>query len=230
MEPDAISLDIGQLTLFETTEASRARLELFPAVWGAADALTSPEESVRRTGLEDLSRLGAARFSPLVVYVLATRLTEPNLAMRAQVVRLLAQVFQPDAEGKHAPAQVRLTLGQALAQMRTRQVFALLQAAEAEADIRSAVVRLLGECSYAGNHLVDIFGNRSLPMWARQLSIAMCGEVGFLSTLPALERLAARLEARQNGQQSMPFLSKDPGDELQLLPTLRKAIEHLKAP
>ena len=230
MDADSFPLDMGQLALFEAAEASRARLELYPAVWGAADALTSPDETLRRNGLEELSRLGAARYSPLVVYVLATRLSEANLEMRVKVVELLAQVLLPDAEGKYAPHPVRLTLGQSLAQMRTRQVFALLQAVEAAPQAWDAVVRLLGECSYAGNHLAEIFSNRSLPMWARKMSIAMCGEVGFLSSLPSLERLAGRLEARQSGQQSMPFLPKDAGDEMELLPVLRQAIERLHAP
>lgn len=230
MDADSFSLELNQLTLFETTQPSQGRLELFPAVWGAADALTSPEEAIRKSGLAELRRLGAARFSPLVVYVLATRLNEPNLQLRAEIVKMLAQVLQPDAQGKYAPDQVRLTLAQSLAQMRTRQVFALLQAVETDPDVQTAVIRLLGECTYGGNHLVDIFNNRSLPMWARKLSILMCGEVGFVSTLPALERLAGRLEARQNGQQSMPFLPKDVGDETTLLPVLRQAIERLKAP
>lgn len=230
MDADSFSLELNQLTLFETTESSQARLELFPAVWGAADALTSPDETVRRNGLVELSRLGAARFSPLVVYVLATRLNEPNLELRIEVVKLLAQVLQPDSHGKYAPDHVRLTLSQSLAQMRTRRVFALLQTIEADLNVQPAVVRILAECTYGGNHLVDIFSNRSLPMWARKLSIIMCGEVGFVSTLPALERLAGRLEARQNGQQSMPFLPKDSGDEIGLLPVLRQAIERLKAP
>jgi predicted O-linked N-acetylglucosamine transferase (SPINDLY family) len=230
MDADPFSLELSQLTLFETAASSQARLELFPAVWAAADALTSPDEATRRTGLAELSRLGAARFSPLVVYVLATRLNEPDLPMRAQAARLLAQVLQPVADGKYAPDNVRLTLKQALAQMRTRQVFALLQAVEADAEVQPCVVTLLGECSYAGNHLVDIFSNRSLPMWARKLSIVMCGEVGFLTALPALERLAGRLEARQNGQQSMPFLPKDSGDKGELLPILKQAIARLRAP
>ena len=67
-------------------------------------------------------------------------------------------------------------------------------------------------------------------MWARKLSIVMCGEVGFLTALPALERLAGRLEARQIGQQSMPFLPKDSGDESKLLPALKPAIGRLRAP
>jgi len=203
---------------------------MIPAVWSAADALTSPEVSVRASGLVQLSQLGAARFSPLVVYVLATRLNEPDVALRAQVVNLLAQVLIPDAQGEAAPDNVRRTLSQSLAQMRTRQVFALLQVAENDADTKGAVVRLFGECTYAGNHLVEIFSNRSLALCARKMAIWMCGEVGFLSTTPALERLAGRLEIRLSGQQSMPFLPKDTGDELELLPLLRKAIERLRAP
>lgn len=229
MDVDPLSLDLRQLALFEA-QTSRGRLELIPAVWSAADALTSAEASVRGGGLEQLSLLGAARFSPLVVYVLATRLNEPDVELRAQVVKLLAQVLLPDAQGEIAPDNVHRTLSHALAQMRTRQVFALLQVAEHVADTRAAVVRLMGECTYAGNHLVEIFTNRSLALWARKMAIWMCGEVGFLSSLPALERLAGRLEIRLSGQQSMPFLPNDNGDELELLPLLRKAIERLRAP
>ena len=229
MAADSFSLDLRQLTFFEA-QTNRERLELIPAVWGATDALTSPESSVRGTGLEQLSLLGAARFSPLVVYVLATRLNEPDMELRAQVVKLLVQVLLPDAQGESAPLDVRSTLGQSLAQMRTRQVFALLEVAENFPDAKEAVVRLLGECTYAGNHLVEIFTNRGMAMWVRKMAIWMCGEVGFLSSLPALERLAGRLEIRLSGQQSMPFLPNDHGGELELLPVLRQAILSLRAP
>ena len=229
MQADSFSLDFRQLTLFES-ENSRASLELIPAVWSAADALTSPEASVRSSGLEQLGMLGAARFSPLVVYMLATRLNEPELELRAQVVKYLAQVLLPDALGELAPEHVRLTLSQSLEQMRTRQVFALLEVAEHVPESQTAVVHLLGECTYAGNHLVEIFSNRGLPLWVRKMAIGMCGEVGFLSTLPALERWVGRLETRLNGQQSMPFLPNAHGDELELVPFLRQAIERLRAP
>lgn len=229
-DPNSASLEMEQLSLFGNPESSAGLLELFPAVWQATDALASPDVTVRCTGLEQLSLLEAARFSPLVVYVLASRLTEPSLALRAKVVELLAQVLKPAADGKAAPEAVRQTMGQALRQMRTRQIFALLEVAEHHPEGRDSVVSLLGECSYTGNHLVDILNNRSLPFWVRKMSIRLCGEVGFLATLPALERLAGRLEGRLNGQQSMPFLPKDAGNETELLPLLRQAIERLQAP
>ena len=61
-------------------EESSGTIELFPAVWGALEDLTKEDVNVRRSALEELIELDAARFSPVVSYILVTKVVEPNSA------------------------------------------------------------------------------------------------------------------------------------------------------
>ena len=81
----------------------------------------------------------------------------------------------------------------------------------------------------AGSNLAEIFSDRDAPLPIRRQAIHSVGQVGFLDAIPALVRLAARLEARRNGQQSMPFAPPDPQqDEGELLPEIQKTLGLLR--
>jgi hypothetical protein len=56
------------------------------------------------------------------------------------------------------------------------------------------------------------------------------GTVGYLEAIPALERLAARLEARLSGQQAMTFAPPSQSEENELLPIVRSVLHLLQAP
>ena len=88
-----------QPTLFDMPDSATGLLELFPAVWTAAENLIAPEIEQRRLALEELERMGALRFSVLVVYLLATRLEEPDLPLRVKILELLGELLLPDAPG-----------------------------------------------------------------------------------------------------------------------------------
>jgi HEAT repeat protein len=218
-----------QPLLFDLEE-STAKIELFPSVWTASEGLTSPHSGVRRDALEQLLNLNAPRFSPLVAYLLASRLTDPEIAFRAMIVKTLGDVLSPDENGHPAPEKVRQTLSAYLAQMRTRHTFALLQALVEDPSLEKHVANLLNACPYAGNHLADILSDRRSPLSVRKQAGRMIGRVGFLDAIPALERLSSRLEARLNGQRSMPFAPASPQEELDLLPIIQTAMMLLRAP
>jgi hypothetical protein len=230
MDFDPLQLNILQPALFDLDEASLGSIELFPAVWGAAESCAHPEPQVRAEGLQRLEALGAARFSPLVAYLLSTRLVEPDTALREKVVRLLASVLRPDANGTTAPPAVRQTLRYALSQMRTRSIFALLELAERFPHRLNDSALLLSSCSYAGVHLGAILGDRSVNLPIRILAARMIGMVGYLDALPQLERMAARLQVRLAGQQAMPFAPVDEQDEVALLPAVQEALALLREP
>ena len=211
-------------------EESIAKIELFPEVWIAAEGLTSPHPAVRRDSLELIQELQAPRFSPLVAYLLATRLTDPEIAFRSQVVKILGEVLDQDEYGKPAPENVRQTLIAYLSQMRTRHTFALLQVLTQDPSLDRYVANLLNTCPYAGNHLADILTDRKTPLEIRKQAGRMIGRVGFLDALPALEKLAKRLEARLNGQRSMPFAPLSAPEEMDLLPIIQTALTLLRAP
>ena len=230
MEVDSMAPRVVQPALFEIGSTSVGILELFPDVWAACEALSNPDDDIRRSGLERLAEIGAARLSPLVVYLLATRLSDPELDLRARTAQILGDVLAPDAEGNTAPAEVLTALKEHLSQMRTRQVFALLQISAAQPECEPQVARLLNACAYAGVHLTEILASRKAPIEIRKQAARFIGLVGYLDALPSLERIVTRLEGRLKGQQAMPFVPPAGVDELDLLPEAQSALAMLQAP
>jgi hypothetical protein len=229
MGMDPLSFNFSQPTLFDFNEPSSGAMELFPTVWGAVEDLVSPEIATRRAGLETLVEMGAPRLSPLIAYLLATRLTDPDLDLRTCVVQVLSEVLEPDEQGHSAPEAVSRVLRAYLSKIRVRPIYALLEVVEADASMDRPIARLLNCCPYGGTHLATILTERKLEVRIRQKAAHMVGLVGFLDTLPTLERLATRLQARLNGQQSMPFAPVDVPDESALLPDVQSALVLLKA-
>ncbi len=84
--------------------------------------------------------------------------------------------------------------------MRTRQIFALLQVIEFDKSAEEAVSSLLSYCSFAGGHLAQILSNRTAPLSIRRQAAHFIGRIGYLDALPALERLASRLESRRDDE------------------------------
>jgi len=227
---DSFSLNLAQPVLFEYAPIATGAVELFPAVWSAAEDLTSPDVATRRDGLNRLQILGAPRLSPLVTYLLATRLVDPDLEVRSQVLRLLGDLFAPDQQGHSAPDEVRRHLSGYLVQMRTRAVFALLEVTTADPSLERHVFHLLRACPFASSQLVDILSEKQNPLAIRKQAAHFLGTVGFLDAIPALERLVSRLEIRRNGQQMMTFATACVPDETELLPAVQEALALLKAP
>lgn len=231
MDPDTLYLTPLQPTFFDVIETSSGLIELFPAVWSAAEGLISPDARTRITAFDRLLELGAPRLSPLISYLLATRIIEPDLPLRCRIVRALGDLLVLDEHGHQAPEAVRRYMIAYLAQMRTRPIFCLLQVAIADPSLEAHVTRLLNTCPHAGGHLAEIFSDRGASLPLRQQAVHFVGLVGFLDAIPALERLAARLEARRNGQQSMPFAppSGPQQNESDLLPEIHKTLGLLRA-
>lgn len=225
-----IPADISQPSLFEIGESSTGMIEFFPQLWGIAEMLVSSDTTGKREALAQIEEIDAARFSPLVAYLLTTFLDDPDMALRAVIVRILGRVLGPDAKGRAAPDNVRHCLYQELSQMRTRRVYALLQVSREVEALAPEIGRLLNTCSYAGTHLADIAVSRKNPLVIRREAIKYIGRVGYLDALPSLERLSSRLEARQNGQQTLPFAVPGDEDESDLLPDLRATLNVLRSP
>jgi HEAT repeat protein len=198
-------------------------------VWSAAEALTSLEPEARRKGLDRLEEMHAARFSPLVAYLVTTRLTDPDMDIRGQAVRMLSAVLVPDKHGSLAPADVRRRVLAVMAQMRTRRIYALLELASRSPDCEAAVTSLLNACPYAGTHLADILTSKKTPLFIRREAASLIGRVGYLDAIPVLERLITRLASRLSGQQSMPFAPAGGYEETALLPDVQAALDRLRS-
>jgi hypothetical protein len=231
MDADIIFTPSVQPAFIEVAETSIGVAELFPAVWNAAEGLTSPITRIRSEALDRLLELGAPRLSPLVAYLLATRLIDPDISLRYRVIQILGELLALDEQGRLAPEPVRRHLSGYLAQMRTRNIFALLEVAVSDPRAEPHISRLLNACPFAGNHLAEILADRNITLPIRQQAAYFIGRVGFLDALPTLERLAARLGTRLSGQQSMPFAPPPSGqDESELLPVVQNALRLLRFP
>jgi hypothetical protein len=220
--------DIEQLSLFGSEAGSRGLLEIFPAVWSACEEVIAPDASLRSRGIHQLRETGAARLSPLVAYVLSTRITDPDLTVRAGVVEILGDLFLPDDEGRYASMKVRQVMTWNLGAMRTRQIFALVEVVALYPHLASQAGQLLNACSYAGKHLVDIMWARNNALDIRRQAIHLIQTVGYLDAIPDLERLETKLEMSQEGQQSMPFAPALEGPDGELLPIIKLALETLR--
>ncbi len=230
MELDDLILNPSQPTLFDLGESSQGMVELFPAIWQLSEAVFSPEVAVRRTAVQQIVDTDAARILPLVAYLLATRITEKDIDIRTEVIYALSDILLPDEAGLPPSEPVRQCLSAYMAQMRTRQIYALLQVLPKRPDLEQGVARLLNACPYAGNQLADILTSRKAPLDIRRHAVRLIGLVGYLDAIPALERQLARLESRLNGQQSMSFAPVDMVEDAVLIPDIRRALAFLRSP
>jgi hypothetical protein len=222
-------IPILQLPLFIYGESITNVLELFPVVWKATEALTSPDIASRQRGIDALVEVGAQRVSPLVAYMIATCLSDPDINLRKRVVYILADLLFSDLNGRQSPDEVREVVTNYLHQMREATVFDLLEVSAADQNADSSIYHLFNACPYAGKYLADILTQWKNPLLIRQKAIYFIGQVGYLEALPALERLFNRLEARQNGQYLMDFAPPSSKSDDDLLPYLRIAANQLRA-
>lgn len=219
-----------QPPLFDLGETTTGIAEFFPRVWSAAEGLTKTDIDVRKESLKFIGESNVARISPLVVYLLSTKISDPDIKIRAQIVRVLGDVLSPDIDGNPAPDEVRYNLINHLSQMRTRQIYALLQVLVYDGSMEPQVAKLFNACPYAGTHLTDIVSSRKTPIDIRLKAVILIGRVGFVEAISPLERLLTRLESKLNGQQSLPFAPKTDTEETNLIPSIHATLILLRSP
>jgi len=169
------------------------------------------------TGFQRLVEYDAIRQLPLVAYLLTSRLAEADIEFRNQIVKQLGSIVGSIGSGAGPIQSVEDTLVDQLSEMRTRQVFALLQVSIYDMTSQGYVANLLSYCSYAGTHLAEILSNRSAPAEVRKQAAHYIGEIGYLDALPVLERMASRIENRGNDE------------DARMLPALQNAVQLLTA-
>jgi hypothetical protein len=227
MDKETLQVSLSQPALFDFTRTTRGAVELFPEVWGAMEDLVSPKSSLRLSAIERLDQLGAPRLSGLVAYLLATRLTDPDLTVRMRIIRVLVGVFTPDEHGQLAPEAVKGVLSVYLSDLDPWTISCLVEASIFEPPAITHIARLLNYCPDAASHLVEILTDRKASLEKRRRAVELIGKVGYLEAVPALERLQGRLAARLRGQQSMPFAPPPTPDEAELLPIVEHALSLL---
>ncbi len=218
-----------QIAFLNDEHIASGAAELFPAVWQALEGIASPRVADRHKFLDQLLELDAHRHSPLVAYVLATRLIDPDIRFRMRVIETLGDLLAPMA-GERPPENVRGHLKGHCSVMGRGTVLAVLEASEVDLSIGTQIAALFTLCSHVGAVLVEIMMERRISVSLRRQAINYIGRVGFIDAIPQLERLAERLESRSNGQRRMPFAPPSEPDEASLLTSVQTALEMLKEP
>jgi hypothetical protein len=228
MFPDLPQPVSPQPTLFQFDESFES-IELFPEVWSALEDFTRSDVKLRAEGLERLIELDAPRRSPVVAYILTTKITEQNLKLRARIIEAIGSILSSSRNGSYTPSEIRSSLHLYLSSFRTRQIYAILQVSAQYETHERHVVELLNSCPYAGNHLLHILKDTKIPIDVRKQAAIMIGKVGYLNTIPALERYAGRIESRLYGQKAMYFAPQGSTTESNLLPYVIEALSQLHA-
>jgi HEAT repeat protein len=230
MDLDKVFVKPSQPPLLDFDDSSNGMVELFPRVWQLLEAAISPDVNMRRFAMKELVEMEAVRLLPLIAYFIATRITDPDVDTRALVVYAISDALLPDDQGKPPDETVRQNLLLYLSQMRTRQIYAIIQVLPKYPNLELDVARLLNACPYAGNQMSDILASRKASLEIRRCAIRMIGLVGYLDAVPALERLLARLESRLHGQTTMSFAQVDMVEDAELIPDIRRSLAFLQSP
>lgn len=200
--------------------------------WTAGEMFVSPHVEERRRGFAILCGADHTRASPLTAHLLASRLAETDLALRAQIVQALADYYElRDRQYRFGP-EVRALVTGALRSFDRPQTLALLELYHAG---RAGAVRLRPEgllrvferIPGASGLLTRLGGDRGLSVSLRQAAIEMIGHVGYVDARPALEGLLLRIEGRRAGQLTMLFAPSDWPEDEALLPALKETLRLL---
>lgn len=216
-----------QLGFLELDKTITGTAELFPTVWRALEGIASPDVEERNSSLDILVESDAPRLSPLVAYVLATRLIDPDIKFRARVIKTLGNVIAP-VDGDPPSSAVRQHLKAHCKVIGRGTVLAVLEVAAVDPSIELAVVAIFNLCSHAGAILTDLISDRKVPVSLRKQAIEYIGRVGFIEAIPHLERLDDRLTARSNDQKRMPFAPPSDLDESTLIIPIQTTLTLLR--
>ena len=224
------SIGINQQHTLSFEKASNGLVDDLSVIWRAAEALTSPNLEARKAGFDRLVKLRAHFQYPLVAYLFATRLADPDLKFRSHIVRTVVELLRAQEAGNHVLEAARIRLADTISQMRIRQIFALLQGSDTGLSNDDDVAIILNYNPYAGDHLCSILSDWHAPINIRKKAVIFIERVGFVDALPVLERVASRLLSRYSDKQMSLWELADGNGEASLLPVVENALGVLRAP
>lgn len=198
--------------------------------WSAAEKFVSPAPQARREALAILVADRDLLFSPLVGFLLVSRIDEPELSLREQIACALARCFEADDLLSATPKETRDYLATLLRRAGRPQVERLLEIFGDGVGRRSAraVVTLLDRIPEAPTLLTKIAADRLAPFATRFAAILTLGELGAMGALPALEGLQTRIEGQRAGQMAMTFAPPSTPEDDKLLEALKTTITTLR--
>jgi len=217
MKPDPLTLKVEQTDLSNLQKTGDSDLLSPTEIWEAAEAFSSPDLLHRVTGIGQLLAGDALYEYPLVVYLLSTRITEPDIELRSHIVKALGSLVDSSEQVKLPKDEVQQTLFESLRSMQSREILAILEVAIYARSAERSVFNLIGGCSMAGDYLSKILADRTITLDIRCQAARVIGEMGFMEALPIVERLVQRLESRGSDE------------EIYLLDLLKRDIDLLNA-
>lgn len=211
---------------------TRLPQRVVPAVdpWVAGEMFFSPHVQERRRGLALLLGSEATRRSPLVPQLLWARVDEPELGLRAQVIRALSDYFEVRERQYRYPPEVRAVVVGCLRKFDRPHWLALLELQSSQPEARldlAALKALLERIPDASAGLARLASDRSVATPLRCTAIEIIGQAGFADALSQLADLEMRLMGRTAGQLSLGFTSPEGPEDQALLPALRETLRWL---
>ena len=116
---------------------------------------------MRHSGLDDLLASQAARVSPLLAYLVVTRLFDPDEGMRIRVVEALANILRRDVKGQYAPEEVRARIISGLSQLGDPGLLSLIEVGVDHEELHTHIAKLINFAPHTGRFLKDLAGDRS---------------------------------------------------------------------
>ncbi len=196
-------------------------------LWETVEGLFSPIPDIRESSLENLKEIDNYYRSPLLASILVSRISEPDLEIRFHIIQFLGGLLDFDTSEQHFSDQALIYAKDALDQLEKNQLLRLLEVADNYITAEEPIKNILKLSSYAGVGLSGILNDWKLSASIRNLAIFYCGEVGYLSSRPALQNLAQRITKSRNRSREGNE-SKRMRDEEFLYPSVISALEKLK--
>jgi hypothetical protein len=207
-----------------TELGSKKRLQALDAL----EDFLAPDPEISREGLQTLLELDAVRRSPLVASVLATRLCDPRIEVRARLLEALAPVVRAPAHGQNAADRVRAWLQQSLWLARREDVLAILELVHQRQGRFDDACRLLSASGQAAELLLSLLEDHAVELALKAQAVEMLASIGYLDALPVIERMIDRISARSAAQIGMPFARRNDTEAEVLLPVLKESVRLLR--
>lgn len=198
----------------------------------AGEMFVSPHVEERRRGFALLVGSEIARRSPLTQHLLTSRVDEPDVPLRAQIIQAVADYFEVRGREYRYPPEIRAAVAGHLRKYDRPHVLALLETHRLPEEGGQglgpeSLSRLLERVPNASLHLTRLAGDKTVGMELRCAAVELIGRVGFTDAVSTLEGLETRIEGRRAGQLTMLFAPPDHPDEAALLPAIKAALSQL---
>ena len=177
-------------------------------IWEAVEDLTAPDPNVRDQALEALINIEGYNKSPLVAYLLATRISDPELEVRFHIIQHLGKLLDFDGDDLKFSDQALTHFQEFITHLNKNQLVHLLEVSNQYLSAEKALVNILKLSSYAGTGLSGIVNDRKQPISIRRQAIYYCGEMGYLETKPMLQNLIHRAEKNRTKTGRITSLKK----------------------